>query len=228
MADFGITYPDEDSAKVTLVRRKGNTNQQFFAIGGFGKGLTNKPHQAVLVADGADPDKQENHLFYGHLFREPGQDAKKDWALWFNLEDLDLGTNKYDLYIYRVDRVGKKKDKLGFRRHLTFNLKEFDRNDPTRGVQVIYPDGAGPYCQDGFTPYGIFTNPDTRILRVDLVTVDGGATNVESTDSSPTFTREGFWCSSFSGLDATKKYRARAVGDVNVSALSPEFTVQSC
>jgi hypothetical protein len=224
VADFGITCPHKDSVEMLLVRRKGNKHQQFFAIGGFGVGRAKKPHQAVLVADSADPEDPKNHLAYGHLFREmSGQDGdentKKEWAMWFNLEDLTIQGKKFDLHVYNRT-PGAQKVKLGFRLHLTFQLVE-------RAVQVVYPTDPGPYCSDGFTPYGIFSAPDTRILRVELVDSSDGTT-VVSTDSSPYASREGFWGSSFSGLDATKKYRARAIGDQSTSNLSPEFQIQNC
>jgi hypothetical protein len=231
VADFGITYPGNDGVKVTLVRRKGKKYQQYFAIGGFGKGRAKKPQQAVLVADGNDPDNPANHLYYGNLFREmPGQDTDEtnntEWAMWFNLEDLDLGTaqnpNKFDLHVY-----GKKRVKLLARLHLTFTLQEIERRSAF-SVEVIFPDGGGPYCQDGFTPYGIFTPPDTSIVRVEMITVSGTTITIEGLDSSPYVSREGFWSACFSGLDPAKTYRARAVGDVNTSAPSPEFTVQAC
>jgi hypothetical protein len=231
--DFAITHPHDNNVTVSLVRRKGKTYQQFFAIGGFGKGRAMKPHQAVLVAEGDDPEKSENHLFYGHLFREmPGQDddetKPREWAMWFNLEDQDIGgSKKFDLHVYYVDRVRKKKVKLDSRLRLTFQLVERHKSTD-RGVQVLYPAAdPGPFCQDGFTPYGIFTAPDTRIVRADLID-DADASTVLYTDPNPYYTREGFWCASFSGLDTSKKYHARAIGDVNTSNLSDGFNVKAC
>lgn len=217
---FRINVPTvAGTAKLPLVRtgpRDPEPASLFFAVGGQAEpGL--RPHFAVL-----QPSAGGNVVAYANPFRHPGPDQppppERGWAMWFDLGEVGdaVLALPLDLVVYRLQ--GGTQHELGRLTNISF--------DGPPVIQVIYPT-SGTFCPDGITPYGSFSNPDTRILRVELVEQTASGDGQVISDSAPYFTRSGFWTGSFNGVPPGT-YRVRAIGDQSTSAASGTIVVQSC
>lgn len=192
-----------------------------FAVGGVAAAGF-EPRVGALFTAGST-----SAVAFGHLFQQPRQENYRTWGMWF-----DLGGNpwrgSFDLVFYRLlpptrPRTPPQLDELGRETSVSFIMYAERKIKHKYAVFVAYPAG-GTVNASGFAAYGTFTNPDTQLLRAELLNEDATAT--VQTNNAPYSNGYGFWSAGFSGLTNGTKYCLRGVGNAASSNPTAPFTAQ--